>query len=72
MFGGQVIAGDASTTTLEGEGRGRAVILRVPNREADLKFYNSEEYQMILPQRLDATSDNWLGIVNAFEPPADR
>jgi uncharacterized protein (DUF1330 family) len=66
----EVLALDSDATTLEGETRGRAVIVRFPSREAALDWYNSEEYQKILPLRLNATSDNWLGMVNAMEPSA--
>jgi uncharacterized protein (DUF1330 family) len=70
--GAEVLAIDPAATTIEGDRRSRAVILRFPSREAALEFYNSEEYQKVLPLRLNSTSDNWLGIVDAFDPGAGR
>lgn len=64
----EVLALDSAATTIEGDSRSRAVIVRFPSREAALTFYNSEEYQKVLPLRLNATSDNWLGLVDALEP----
>lgn len=61
-----VLALDSAATTLEGDTRGRTVIVRFPNREAAVEFYNSEEYRKVLPLRLKATSDNWLGMVNGL------
>jgi uncharacterized protein (DUF1330 family) len=34
--------------------------------ESALEWYNSEEYQKVLPLRLDAVTDNWAGIATAF------
>jgi uncharacterized protein (DUF1330 family) len=64
----EVLALDSAATTIEGDSRSRAVIVRFPSREAALTFYNSEEYQKVVPLRLNATSDNWLGLVDALEP----
>ena len=64
----EVLALDSAATTIEGDSRSRAVIVRFPSREAALTFNNSEEYQKVLPLRLNATSDNWLGLVDALEP----
>jgi uncharacterized protein (DUF1330 family) len=64
----EVLALDSAATTIEGDSRSRAVIVRFPSREAALTFNHSEEYQKVLPLRLNATSDNWLGLVDALEP----
>jgi uncharacterized protein (DUF1330 family) len=72
LGGLDVLALDSAAATIEGDTRSRAVIVRFPSREAALEFYHSEEYQKVLPLRLNSTSDNWLGIVDAFELSADR
>jgi uncharacterized protein (DUF1330 family) len=41
----EVLALDSAATTIEGDSRSRAVIVRFPSREAALTFNNSEEYQ---------------------------
>jgi uncharacterized protein (DUF1330 family) len=58
---------DESVTTLEGDERGRAVILKFESKEAALEWYHSEAYQKVLPLRLDATSEGWAGIVTAID-----
>ena len=65
--GGQVIAADDAAVTLEGNALGRVVMVRFPSQEAAMEFYNSEEYQKVLPLRLNSVTDNWLGLVRGLE-----
>ncbi len=62
----ELIAADQNATTYEGDPRSRVVILRFPSKEAVDEWYKSEAYQKALPLRLNATSDNWAGVVTAF------
>ncbi|HET6965907.1 MAG TPA: DUF1330 domain-containing protein [Acidimicrobiales bacterium] len=62
----EIIAVDTSVRTVEGEPRGRAVILKFADEEAARRWYDSEAYREILPLRLNATSDGWAGLVTAF------
>jgi uncharacterized protein (DUF1330 family) len=62
----QVIAADEAAITYEGDPRSRIVILRFPSQEAVDEWYKSEAYQKALPLRLNATSDNWAGVVKAL------
>jgi hypothetical protein len=58
---------DRSATTVEGDERNRAVILKFESKEAALEWYNSEGYQKALPLRLNSISDGWGGIVTALD-----
>jgi uncharacterized protein (DUF1330 family) len=62
----EVVVADEAATTYEGDSRSRVVILRFPNQEAVDEWYRSEAYQKALPLRLNATSDNWAGVVRAL------
>jgi uncharacterized protein (DUF1330 family) len=62
----EVVAADEAAITYEGDSRSRVVILRFPSQEAVDEWYKSEAYQKALPLRLNATSDNWAGVVKAF------
>lgn len=55
--GGRYLARGGAVTSLEGEPGGpRIVVLEFPDRAAAENFYNSPEYQEILPLRLRAAS----------------
>ena len=52
---------------LEGVTQGnRKVVIEFPNRDAAVTWYNSPEYQAILPIRL-ANSDGHISIVEGYE-----
>ena len=63
---GEIIVADEAAITYEGDPRTRIVILRFPSQEAVDEWYKSEEYQKVLPLRLNSISDNWAGVVKAF------
>ena len=53
-YGGQMIAGSTSPTSLEGDWAGNwAAILQFPNKEAALAFYNADDYKPLLDLRLN-------------------
>jgi uncharacterized protein (DUF1330 family) len=54
---GRYLARGGTLTNLEGEAGGpRVIVLEFPDRAAAETFYNSPEYQAILPLRLKAAS----------------
>jgi uncharacterized protein (DUF1330 family) len=54
--GGRILAFDESPEVVEGEvGYPRTVILEFPSPEAFRSWYDSAEYQAILPLRLEST-----------------
>jgi uncharacterized protein (DUF1330 family) len=56
-FGGRYIARGGRTTTLEGEDPpSRVVIVEFPSMENATAFYNSKEYQTIVPLRKAAAA----------------
>lgn len=55
--GGRYLARGGAVTTLEGAPVGpRIIVLEFPDRAAAESFYNSPEYQEILPLRLNTAS----------------
>merc|ERR1712032_436152 len=55
-FGGEFLARGGATTQLEGEGRERNVIIKWPDTETALRFYNSAGYQKAMSYGLPASS----------------
>ena len=54
--GGRVLGFDESPVVVEGEVENpRTVILEFPSREAFRAWYDSDDYQAILPLRLEST-----------------
>lgn len=62
----EIIAADDGATTLEGEPRGRVVILKFDSEEAARRWYDSDAYGQVRHLRLDATTNGWLGLAKAF------
>jgi uncharacterized protein (DUF1330 family) len=63
-YGGRFLVRGGATTPLEGDlPHARLVILEFPDRAAAQRFYDSPEYQAILPIRLEAST----GIVALVE-----
>ncbi len=59
--GGRPIVNGANITVMEGDwSPSRMVILQFDSVEAAKGWYNSPEYQAILPHRLDNTDDRFL------------
>ena len=66
--GGRILGFDESPDVVEGEvDRPRTVILEFPSREAFRAWYDSADYQAILPLRLDSTPGTLI-LVNGFPP----
>ena len=56
-FGGRFVVRGGDPEVLEGEARpGRVVVVEFPSRERAQRFYESLEYQAILPLRLAAST----------------
>jgi len=61
-FGGEFLVRGGQCSQPEGEGRSRQVVIRFPSYARALEFYNSADYQAILPLAL-AGSQRELVIV---------
>ena len=61
--GGEYVVADAKSVPTEGEPAHRSVVLKFPDMDALKGWYDSPEYQEILPLRLD----NSEGIVTFAE-----
>jgi len=48
-YGGRFLAKGGGAEQIEGEGRSRNVIIEFANVDAAKRFYNSPEYQAVLP-----------------------
>ena len=60
-YGGRFVVRGGDPEVLEGENRpGRVVVLEFPSREQAKRFYDSPEYQAILPLRLAAAEGSLL------------
>ncbi|MEM9159139.1 MAG: DUF1330 domain-containing protein [Verrucomicrobiota bacterium] len=56
---------ESSTEILEGEDIGQqTVIFRFPSAEKAREFYNSKEYQRVIPLRLRSTSKHFAVLVS--------
>ncbi|MEM7597440.1 MAG: DUF1330 domain-containing protein [Pseudomonadota bacterium] len=64
--GGRFLAKGGGQTKLEGNSPDRHVIIRFDSRQAALDWYNSEEYQRILPIAL-SSSERDIVVVDGFE-----
>ncbi len=68
--GATVLALDESTETIEGDGAPpRTIIIEFPSREAFRAWYDSPEYQAVLPLRLRAAPGNAC-LVEGVPPPS--
>jgi len=70
-FGGEMIAGSPSPTLLEGDWDGNwAAVLRFPNKEAGMAWYDSPEYRPLRQLRIDELTEpgGRVMLVEAFDP----
>ncbi len=68
--GGRIVAFDETPEVVEGTiDLPRTVILEFPSREAFRAWYDSPEYQAILPMRLNSTPGTLI-VADGFVPPA--
>ena len=67
--GAEILAADFSPKTLEGEDRGVAVVLKFPNEESAMNWFNDPEYVPVKKIRLDSTSNNGIYLAQEFVPP---
>ena len=64
QYGGRILVRGGTVEVVEGDpGIGRLVILEFPSVEAAWRFYESPEYQAILPDRLNNATST-LFVVN--------
>lgn len=70
QHGGRFIVRGGAVTPLEGDMglKGRLVILEFPTVEAARRFYDSPEYQEVIPLRTRA-SQGALVLAEGFDPP---
>ena len=67
LHGGKYLVRGGNSTQLEGAEQGnRKVVIEFPSREAAVAWYNSPEYQAILPHR-KANSEGHIGLMDGFE-----
>ena len=68
-YKGEVIVVDDNCETLEGKWDGsRTVIIKFPDKEELLRWYNSPEYQKLMQLRLKASNGNVI-MMEGFEVP---
>jgi len=69
--GGKLIVGTENKDVREGPLRtDRTVIVEFPSREAAVRWYESAEYQALIPLRREATTDCSCVILDGVELPA--
>jgi len=66
-FGGEFIVHGGELEAKEGQWDGALVIIRFPDRESALAWYESADYQRILPLRLN-NSDSIAALVEGVAP----
>jgi uncharacterized protein (DUF1330 family) len=63
MYGGRYLARGGETAALEGDGRDRRVVLiEFPSLQRAREWYQSEEYQQIVPLRKGAAEGTIIAI----------
>ncbi|MDR9394970.1 MAG: DUF1330 domain-containing protein [Roseovarius sp.] len=65
-FGGRFLAKGGAQTGLEGSCPDRHVVIEFPDRQAAVDWYNSDDYQEILPIAL-SSSDRDIVIVDGID-----
>jgi uncharacterized protein (DUF1330 family) len=66
-FGGEFIVHGGHVEPMEGQWDGALVIIRFPDRESALQWYESADYQRILPLRV-RNSRSMAAIVDGVKP----
>jgi uncharacterized protein (DUF1330 family) len=67
QYGGHYLVRGGASTQLEGRAQGaRRVVIEFPSRDTAETWYNSPEYQAILPLR-QAHSEGHLALVDGFD-----
>jgi uncharacterized protein (DUF1330 family) len=66
-FGGEFIVHGGQIAPMEGEWDGALVIIRFPDRTSAMRWYESDDYQRLLPLRVN-NSDSMAAIVDGVEP----
>jgi len=66
-FGGEFIVHGGRIEAVEGEWDGDLVIIRFPDRASAIRWYESADYQRILPLRVD-NSRSMAAIVDGVKP----
>ena len=67
QYGGKYLVRGGNSTQVEGVAQGnRRVVIEFASREAAETWYNSSEYQAILPDRIN-NSEGHIAIVDGFE-----
>jgi uncharacterized protein (DUF1330 family) len=66
-FGGEFIVHGGHIEAVEGQWDGALVIIRFPDRESAVAWYESDDYQRILPLRVQ-NSQSMTAIVDGVKP----
>jgi uncharacterized protein (DUF1330 family) len=66
-FGGEFIVHGGHIEPMEGEWDGALVVIRFPDRASAMQWYESDDYQRILPLRVN-NSHSMAAIVDGVEP----
>lgn len=61
-YGGRFLVKGGEQTQLEGNSPGRHAVIEFPDRETAMKWYNSDEYQRILPIALSSSERDFVVI----------
>jgi uncharacterized protein (DUF1330 family) len=65
----EILVFDENSQVIEGSTNlPRTIVIKFDSRDAMMAWYNSPEYQEVLPLRLEAT-EGFSVIVDGFEPP---
>lgn len=69
-YGGEVVAADFESVTLEGEARKVNVVFKFPSEEAVRNWYNDPSCGPVKQVRPDSTKGGYIVMVREFTPPA--
>ncbi|WP_455170454.1 DUF1330 domain-containing protein [Aegicerativicinus sediminis] len=67
--GAEILAADMNPKKIEGDDRGVAVVLKFPNEESAMNWFNDPEYASVKKIRLDSTKNNSIYLAQEFIPP---
>jgi uncharacterized protein (DUF1330 family) len=65
----EILAADYEGKQLEGEPRGANIILKFPDEEHAMAWYNDPEYEKVKQIRLDNTTGGNVVLLKQFVPP---
>ncbi len=69
--GAEILVADHEAKTIEGQGRGKYVVLKFESEAAAMNWYNHPDYGPVKKIRLDSTTNGTVALAKQFVPPSE-